>query len=173
MNTKLIVGIAAAVVVVAGAVYFFAGSKAPATEGVQEQAAVASSDAGKKMAFADFIKQGGSYKCTVHQSVGGIDTVGTTYISGDMIRGEYTTQVQGQNIDTSFVLRDGYTYSWSSMVPNMGIKSKAVVAAGDTSASAQGSYSFNAEQIGDYQCDPWTADASTFALPKGVTFREY
>jgi hypothetical protein len=43
---------------------------------------------------------------------------------------------------------------------------------GNTNTDVQGTYSWNAEQIGDYNCEPWTVDQSKFELPKGITFTE-
>lgn len=127
---------------------------------------------GKKMAFSEFIKQGGAYKCTVSQLVEGIATKGVTYIDGTMIRGEYTTNAQGMSVDSTLIVRDGYTYTWTSMAPGMGFKAKAQEGTGETNTPTSASYSFNAEQIGDYDCQPWSADASLFALPKDVTWTE-
>jgi hypothetical protein len=127
----------------------------------------------RKMAFADLLKQGGTYKCTVTQNVNNTETMGTTYMDGSMIRGEYNTKVQGMSIDSTMVVRDGYTYSWSSALPNMGFKAKVVESTGgDTSAPVSGNYSFNAEQIGEYDCEAWTADASKFAIPTNITFKD-
>ncbi len=126
---------------------------------------------GKKMAFADFMKQGGEYKCTIHQYDGETDTVGTTYLDDGMIRGEYNTKVQGLNIDTTFVMRDGYTYTWNSMMPNTGFKSKVTEVNSNNGANASGSYNFNAEEIGDYDCEAWTPDPSKFIIPTNITFK--
>lgn len=128
---------------------------------------------GKKMAFSQFLKEGGSYKCTVNQSIGGIQTNGTTYINDGMIRGEYSTEMQDVNIDSTMIVRDGFTYTWSSAMPLFGFKAKVIENAPiDTSASFSAKYSFNAEQIGDYDCQPWTVDASKFVIPSSVTFKE-
>lgn len=128
---------------------------------------------GKKMAFSEFVKQGGAYKCTVNQNVGDTTSVGTTYINSGMIRGEYNTKVQNISIDTTMIVRDGYTYSWSSMTPTTGFKVKlAATTSADTSTGTSGSYSFNTEQIGDYNCEVWTVDNSKFTIPAGVTFQE-
>jgi hypothetical protein len=128
----------------------------------------------KKMAFSEFIKQGGSYKCSVNQSVGGVETNGTTYISGGMIRGEYRSAAEGMNVDSTLVVRDGYTYTWTSMMPGVGFKSNIVETTGaeSTTAGMSGTYSWNAEQIGDYSCESWDADSSLFEIPKDITFRE-
>lgn len=166
MNTKVAIGVVAALIVAGGAYYFYMPK-----DGAPMGDAQTADTNNKKMAFADFIKQGGSYKCTVRQSVQGVESEGTTYISGDMIRGEYATQVQSQNIQSTMIVRDGYTYSWSSMMPNTGFKVRVAQTAGDTGAAASGNYSFDAEQIGDYSCESWSADASMFAVPTNITFQ--
>ncbi|HEY4503018.1 MAG TPA: hypothetical protein VJC14_01090 [Candidatus Paceibacterota bacterium] len=128
---------------------------------------------GKKMAFSEFVKQGGAYKCEVKQSMSDMQNDGTVYISGSNMRGEYNTIAEGREMQTSFILRDGYSYTWSSLMPNVGFKVKVntdVSASG--SGSASGTYSWNAEQIGDYNCEAWTADQTKFSIPTSITFQE-
>ncbi len=180
MKTKIIASIAVVVVaVVAGVIFKPNDSQVPAESAEKTSTTTVSETtqapavSGKKMAFSEFIKQGGAYKCTVNQSVAGVDTVGTTYINGGLIRGEYKTQTQGISVTSSLIVRDGYTYSWTSMAPTMGFKAKVVESAAvNTGAAMSASYSWNAEQIGDYSCEAWSADASMFVLPSGVNFRE-
>lgn len=126
---------------------------------------------GKKMAFSEFIKQGGAYKCTVSQSVENMDSKGTVYIAGDLVRGEFAATVSGISMSTSFIVKEGYSYTWTSAAPTMGFKVK-VQSKTDTekNAGASGSYSWNAEQIGDYNCESWVKDDSKFVLPATVTF---
>lgn len=180
MKTKIIASIAVVVAaVVAGVIFKPNDSQAP-TENAEKTSTTSTSEttqtlaeSGKKMAFSEFIKQGGAYKCTVNQSVAGVNTVGTTYINGGLIRGEYKTQAQGINVTSSLIVRDGYTYSWTSMAPTMGFKAKVAENTGaNTGTAMSGSYSWNAEQIGDYSCEAWSADANMFVVPSGVTFRE-
>jgi hypothetical protein len=126
------------------------------------------------MAFSEFLKQGGAYKCTVNQYMQGTDVQGTVFINGDKIHADYNIAVQGMTIDSSMTVRDGYSYTWSSMMPGTGYKSK-VVTSSDTSVGGtdtSGTYAWNAEQIGDYNCEAWNHDEETFALPTGVTFTE-
>ena len=130
---------------------------------------------GKKKAFTEFMKEGGSYKCTVNQYVENMETKGVVYLDDGMIRGEYTSRVQGLDIGTNVIVRDGYTYSWSSMTPTVGFKAKATqdgTSNYGTDGKTSGTYSFNAEQIGDYDCQTWSADSAMFALPAGVSFQE-
>lgn len=128
---------------------------------------------GKKMAFTEFMKSDkGSYECTVNQYVQNIESKGTVFISNGKIRGSFATNVGGTNVDSNLIVKDGFTYVWSSMTGNLGFKSPVVEGEGDTSASASGSYSWNGNQIGDYDCKPWTLDNSKFELPAGVEFKQ-
>ena len=127
----------------------------------------------KKMAFSEFLKQGGTYKCEINQKVDNTETKGTTYINGEMIRGEYSTKVENVDINSTILVRDGYTYSWTSSLPNMGFKIKMDPKTTDNSGiNNPSSYGFNAEQIGDYNCEAWTLDQSKFTVPTNITFRE-
>ncbi len=175
ISTIKIIAAIVIVAVVAGAGYAIARkNKNPQPAGGVTVDQKQDVSAGKKMAFADFVKEGGSYQCTVNQNVQNIETKGTVYISGERISGTFSTKTQGMNIDTNMIVRDGYTYTWSSMMQGMGVKIKATspgAAGSNPGASASGTYSFNAEQIGDYDCKPWTANESVFTLPSGITFQ--
>jgi hypothetical protein len=167
----LVVGIVA--VAIAGYFMFQPGTMTVENEGgATSTPQVDTSTAGKKKAFSEFMKEGGSYKCTVHQYVNDTDTQGTVYLDSGLVRGEYDTQVQGKNYEGTVVVRDGYAYMWSSMMPGTGFKSKVETDAEGGQEVSSGSYSFNANQIGEYDCQPWTADGSMFEIPADVTFRE-
>lgn len=131
---------------------------------------------GKKMAFSQFLKQGGSYKCEVNQYIGGDYenvTKGITYVSDGMIRGEYNSKTQNISVDSTVIVRDGYTYSWTSMAPTMGFKAKVVTdGQTNTNTGTSGNYSWNADQIGDYSCEPWAVDISKFTVPTNINFQE-
>lgn len=129
---------------------------------------------GKKMAFSAFIKQGGSYECTVNQSIDGMDSTGKVWLNNGMIRGDYSVKANGVDIRGSTIIRDGFAYTWSSAFP-MGFKvAVSEDANGSIGAGASVSgktYSWNANQIGDYDCDSWKADASKFTIPSNITFQ--
>ncbi len=126
---------------------------------------------GKKMAFAEFVKKGGSYECSVEQHVNDMNSNGHVFIDGERVRGEFTTNVNGQTIDSSLIVKDNMVYTWSSMMP-MGMKMSVVKTEGDTNAPTSGSYDFNAMQIGEYDCKAWSVNEAKFALPAGITFQE-
>ncbi len=154
------------VIVVAG---YFIFSK-PKSEENQNTDTVGTTG-NKKMAFGEFLKQGGSYKCEVNQYVDDIETKGTTYISNGMIRGEYSTKVEGVDMTSITIIRDGYTYSWTSTL-STGFKIKNEV---DSSTGEDTSYSGTygyAAQIRDYNCVAWSADQSKFSIPTNIEFQE-
>ncbi|MES2087577.1 MAG: hypothetical protein V4467_01140 [Patescibacteria group bacterium] len=165
-NKKIIIGVAVLVVLVSG--YFLVtggGMKYGKDAGVLPN--------GKKMAFSELVKQNGFYKCDIQQNAGDAETSGVTYVHAGMIRGEYTTTVSGVTVGTNIIVRDGYTYSWTSLAPGMGFKAKvATTESNNGGAGPAGTYSFNADQIGDYNCQTVPSDTSRFTLPAGVTFKE-
>ncbi len=178
MSKTLISVLVVGVVVVGG---YLALNKNKVSTDTQKEASNTETDtktaeqpAGKKMAFSEFVKTGGSYKCEVKQYLSDMNNSGTVYINGGNISGEYTTVAEGRTIDTSFIMKDGYSYTWSSMFPSMGFKIKVNTSAAgaNANASASGTYSWNANQIGDYNCEAWTLDASKFALPANITFKD-
>lgn len=128
----------------------------------------------KKIAFSELVKQGGSYECTVKQAVSDMESDGVVFMDKDRLRGEFSTTAEGMKIDSTMIMKDGYMYTWSSMAPKNGFKMKSTPTseAGNTNAPASGTYSWNAEQIGDYYCKEWRVDESKFTLPTSVKFTE-
>ncbi len=131
---------------------------------------------GKKMAFAEFLKQDkDAYECTVNQYIDEEmtqTTKGLVYVYNGNISGSFETDAMGMNITSSLIVRDGYSYTWSNMSP-VGYK-VAVVESTETNTSQEisGTYSWNAEQIGDYECELWEIDMTKFDLPQGISFQE-
>jgi len=188
ISAKAIAIIVGAIVVVGGGALIISHkSNSAAGTSVENAAMTASStspaaqSSGKKIPFADMVKQGGSYQCTVHQAVAGFNSTSMVYISNGMMSVHIDQTVQGKAINTTFIQRDGYDYTWTSYAPTMGFKvpvsvvtdananAKAAMSAG---GAASGSFSWNANQVGDYDCQPWSPDASKFALPSSVKFTE-
>lgn len=126
---------------------------------------------GKKIAFTEFMKKTGSYKCTVTQTVATMTTNGTVYLDSGKVKADFAVSVAGQSINTSMIVRDGYSYTWTSNSPTKGFKTKiATNTTGNSSSSPKGTYTWDGSQIGEYSCDAWVAEASMFEIPKTVTF---
>lgn len=170
--TKTILTIIIGVAVIGGGYFLIKSNMNKVKDTSSEKAGVVQEQpTGKKMAFSQFVKQGGAYKCEVKQSLSDMENSGTVYINGGNISGEYSTIAEGKNIQTSFMMKDGYSYTWSSSFPTMGFKVKIPTEAEvNTNANTQGTYSWNADQIGDYNCESWTVDQSKFTIPTNIKF---
>lgn len=159
------------VVVVGGYMYF--GGSADVVENNLNQIVneTNQNSAGKKMAFTEFLKQGGAYKCSVSQNIEGTESAGTVYVNQGLVRGSFATQMEGQKITSDMLVRDGFSYVWSSASPT-GFKVSVAVSEGegDTTTGTMGAYSWNADQIGNYNCEPWAADPSVFTVPSNIQF---
>lgn len=130
-----------------------------------------SQNAGKKMAFSEFIKQGGSYQCVVNQYVGDTESTGEVFIDNAKIRGDFTTQTNGMTINSSAIIKDGFAYTWTS-ASNKGWKVPVQAVEDGNMQAVVATYSWNTDQIGDYDCKPWTADQAKFITPATITFQE-
>jgi len=126
----------------------------------------------KKIAFSELVKQGGSYECTVKQVVSNTESDGVVFMDKNRLHGEFSTIVGGVKVDTTMIMKDDYTYTWSSVMPKSGFMIKVEANEGDINTATSGTYSWNAERIGDYYCKAWTVDESKFSLPAGITFVE-
>ena len=161
---KQLIGFVVVVLVIIGGYFMLKGDKEIKNEELGNANEEQSS--GKKMAFSDFLKQGGAYKCEITQYVGEVANSGTMYINGKNVKGEYTTVVEGMTINSSFISLDGYAYTWSSVSPGIGFKMKT----GENNTNE--TYAWDPSQIGDYNCENWVVDAEKFEIPKDITFQE-
>ncbi len=125
----------------------------------------------KKIAFVEFMKQGGSYKCSVVQTVATMISNGTVYIHDNKIKANFSTSIQGQTIETNMIVKEGYSYSWTNMSKGVGTKVKIAPKSNPGSdAAASATYTWNGSQVGDYNCEEWVADDTMFDVPTTVTF---
>lgn len=161
---KQLIGFIVVVLIIIGGYFILGGNNEVKNEEIGDISEEQSS--GKKMAFSDFLKQGGAYKCEILQSMGDFTNNGTMYINGKTLRGEFSTVAEGRKMDSSFISRDGYAYTWSSMTPGMGFKIKTEES--DTNYTE----AWDASEVGDYNCENWVVDAGKFEIPKDINFQE-
>lgn len=138
-----------------------------------EETTTENSEADTQKAFrgtgtvASLMARGGSFQCTASLTVQNSSSQGTAYISGEKIRGDFTSRAGGMTIASHFIIADGYSYSWSDAAPQ-GFKVKV-----DGSSSSQSSQGVTTNADVSYDCTPWTVDQSKFTVPSGITFLEY
>jgi hypothetical protein len=124
---------------------------------------------GKKIPFADFLRKGGSYTCAVTEITQDVSSVGTVYFHDSLMRVELTTEVSSGPIKTNVIIKNGYTYYWTSTMPGKGYKTKTDQSNTNNTTRAT-STTWDSTKIGDYSCESWTPDDTVFDLPKSVTF---
>lgn len=191
---KMIIGIAAAVVVIGAGAYFLlkpAHDSAPTgahptteSTGTTESGSMgtigttptgqtttqpASNEGGTfSGSIHDLAGRSGSWKCVVQSGTIQSISAGTVHVSGGKVRGDFTSNVSGYGAMESHMIADGtYVYTWTSAYPT-GFKSKMTAAPqGGTQTSGQG---FDANANYRYDCQPETADPSLFVVPANITF---
>lgn len=127
------------------------------------------------------IMDGGNHKCTFASEDPNAKSSGTVYISGDQIRGDFTSVVaaaRGVTLESYMLQTGGFVYTWSDASPQ-GVRTAREAGSGmatgrreQASGQASGQMSFDAGVELDYNCTSWTPDPSKFAVPKSVTFME-
>lgn len=163
MNTRMGIGIFAAILIIGAAAWYFSSDERAGVPEPEETAAGTST-------FAELIGRAGSWRCDVEASIEEVPSQGTAYIADGKIRADFATQVAalgGQEVASSMIWADGYVYTWSDTSPQ-GMKMPLAQAGSVESAGAVSSD----ERI-EYSCAPWTADQSLFMPPAGIVFMEF
>lgn len=184
MTTKLALWVLGAVLVAGGGYYYVSHRSSMPEAGTVSQGATASStgEAGAQQggafsgSIADLSARGGDWSCVIKaQSDTGsaqAGTVGTVYVSGHNVRGDFSTNAPGYGVVESHMIADGTNvYTWSSAMP-FGIKT-AMTASSQSGSQATSGQGASANQSYAYDCTPAQSDASLYAPPANVTFRSY
>ena len=129
---------------------------ATTTEAISSEqvAGTTTEKSGKKIPFSQFIKQQGTYKCTVSLPFDSSVTKGVVYIGSTMKKAVFTSTMADHEMITTMVMRDGYTYTWNTMVTGTGYNVKI----DDTKTSTTtmlATYAWTPDQIGEYSCEEW------------------
>ncbi len=170
-RVKIVFSAVLAAVVILGLVHLlketgsFAKNEQPTSTSTEARA----SDTSKKMPLSKLAFEGETYKCSVSQTAQNTLSTGTVYLDRGLVRGDFTVKYGESSMQSTFIMRDGYTYTWTSAAPTTGVKIK-----NDTTATVGAAINtpngFFLDEIGDYSCEAWKADASKFILPTSVTF---
>lgn len=116
---------------------------------------------------------GKNVMCVIDSGAGGASTV---YVSGNNMRGDFTT-VAGSTTTKSHMVQDGdYAYIWTDGATEgskMNIKAMQE-SAGNASSSGQSAQDVTADidREVDMKCSAWNVDNSKFEVPTNVTFTD-
>ncbi|MFH1295124.1 MAG: hypothetical protein ABIH84_00920 [bacterium] len=180
MNNKklipLILGLVV-VVIVAGAIFLSgkSGKKAPSEMPVPSPTAGAQSEetTGSGNIF-DMLSLNQDVKCTYNSSEEGAELSGTSYISGQSARADFsTTDPEGQTIDSHMISDGEWVYVWTSASAT-GYKMPLIQAQEDsmTVSNEDSAPISTVNNNFDYACTPWAADSSFFAVPENINFTD-
>ncbi len=169
MNTNLIIGVIAAVVVIGGGAWYMS-TKAP---GDTKEGTEVSTEGAGSATFAEFIAMGGSRECDVTVDNEHAPATGVVFVSGADVRSDFVTRpttAGGSEITAHMLRTNGYVYTWTDAMPQgVKIKETATMQSGEEGQS-QG---VSMESKVDYDCRPWTPDASKFSVPANITFMDF
>lgn len=172
METKTLIALIAAIVIVGGGVWYFSSDRsalAPTEEGTPNGETTSGNAVQGSGTLASLLTRGGAYRCTVSVEAGA-ESSGVVYVGNDRLRGDFVTTASatgGREIESHMISKDGYVYTWSDMMPQ-GVRMRI-----NTDGTTQGSTGgLDSSAIVDYDCAPWAIDSNRFELPANVTFMD-
>lgn len=124
------------------------------------------------------------YECSFKKSDANAQVSGIFRMIDGRLRGDFDIDIQSNKTvfgDTSpdqraffashFILKDGFTYTWTSL-QNIGYKSEMTNNIDGGSSTLEQAQIVGFEDKVDYECKPWNAVLNVFDLPSGITFSE-
>ena len=121
--------------------------------------------------FKDLMAMGTSQQCDADFTSGQTSSHGTIYLASGKMRGDFSSQNQGNTIQSHMIVKDQTVYNWTEGA-GMDMAFKTPVATSTASQGASQSQGANVDQQVNYSCQSWTEDDSMFDLPAGVTFSD-
>ncbi len=170
MNTKVIVGVVAALIVIGGGTWYVMSQQAPEEGTPNEESA--ESGAPAKLgsgSIADLWGMTGTLQCDIKSTEESAPFTGTLYVSSGNVRADIVATVPNMTkpVASHMIRSGGFMYSWSDLIPQ-GVKIPDTATQGAASGSTSQGVSANAKV--SYTCKPWAADTSIFTPPTNVTF---
>ncbi|MBP9716537.1 MAG: hypothetical protein KBD51_01195 [Candidatus Levybacteria bacterium] len=173
-NKQAIIGIIAAVVILAGAVGVFLYSQ---NKNDSEPTATVATDESKETTslesnLASILKSGKTQECTfTYADESGNSTSGTAYIAGQNMRTEVTSSTNGKSSTIYVVRNEDENYIWGSDFPNnTGLKMTMSI---DEYVNNEDSKKyFDPNLNAEYDCSDWTADTTIFTPPTNIKFQD-
>lgn len=161
MNTKVVIGVVAIIIIAAGAYYLVA--KNNSMSGTQMPQTTVQNG---PMSLQSLVAAGAPVTCTFSTTTAQGEETGTMYIASGMVAGDFTMSGGTQGtIDAHMIIENQTSYMWTSM-STMGFKSTVIEQA--TSSSSNQGVNYNSPM--DYSCQPWTVDSTKFNLPANISF---
>jgi hypothetical protein len=129
----------------------------------------------------DLLGMGKSLKCTASSSSDKFSSSGTTYISGEKVRSDVVSHVEGAAKETIMhsIILDGIMYSWkegesTGMKLDINKMKENLPPASSEANQSEGALSSEnqLDDKTDFDCSSWSVDESLFAVPTDVNFTD-
>ena len=171
MSAKAVIGLVAAVAIVATAAWYYTNTQSIGIPGPGTETSETETNANEGTnTLASLFAMTGSYRCTVSSSEPNSETDGIVYIADGNVRGDFMSTISagGTGAVEMHMLKSGNSvYVWSDMMPQ-GMKMNAAMMMNGGSPSASAAFDPNVSV--NYSCAPVAVDASLFTPPADVQF---
>ena len=173
-SKQAIIGIIAAVVILAGAVGVFLYSQ---NKNDSEPTATVATDESKETTslesnLTSILKSGKTQQCTfTYADESGNATNGEAFIAGEQMRTNVTSSTNGKS-STIYVIRNGdENYIWGSDFPNnTGLN--LTMSIDEYVNNEESKKYFDPNLNAEYDCSDWTADTTIFTPPTNIKFQD-
>lgn len=166
---KLLLYIVVGAIIVVGGWYVLSGRGGTGAPAGQEPATTTSATSTQAATLASLIASNVAQKCTFDDATSAAKTSGTVYIGDGKMRGDFSAVASGGETQSVHMISDGTTaYTWIEGI-STGFRSS-MSAHPDTGAGSNPG--LDPSKPLDYQCAPWTVDATLFELPAGYSFTD-
>jgi len=105
--------------------------------------------------------------CSIDTTAGGATTEGLIYVAGGNMRGDFTTNANGQTVKSHMIVSNGNSYLWTD-ASNQGFYLPFSTMSGGEGSATSG---IDASAKMEYACAAWTPEPEKFALPTNITFQ--
>ena len=172
-KTSLIV---VAVVLIGAGAWYMMSSNDTGTE-VTDSSVESTSEAetgtvAGKRSMRDLMAMDTPQMCTFNHETEAAASAGTVYTANGKMRGDFNSATDAGNVESHMIMDGGHMYMWSSAMPQGMKMAVDQNARAGTGAGASQGQMVDYNQALDYNCQPWSADASMFIRPGGVEFMD-
>lgn len=123
--------------------------------------------------FKELMAMGKSQKCTIMYNQNNVVSNGTVYLADGMMRGDFTSTVDGKAMTTHMITNKTEAYTWTEGMAQGYKMSIDTNEAAQRQAAQNGKAAADLNQKVNYECSPWNKDSSQFTPPSTVNFQDF
>lgn len=167
-------------VVGGGAMFIMKGASSPAVSGEAVAVPRAESSTGSTMSLKDILAMTTPTKCDVTSTNDKVDSTGSVYVSGGMMRTDFTSTAKtgpliGKLMVAHMIIDADMSYMWGEGETKIGIKiprKDVLDVAPEAGNSPANQAAVDINEKSDYHCTAWAADKAEFTPPTNISFND-